>query len=143
LGAGIINLFPVNNKMIKKKLISLKTKQEQEQSEQEPIKQRDQLSKNARVVIASIVEFVWGCFVAMVGLGIFYVIIYGLSYVGVASMITATIWKVGCGAGAIIFCLCFLGNISMIHTSFVTKPILWLAMALIPGIFFVRALMFA
>ncbi|OFV71527.1 hypothetical protein [Acetobacterium wieringae] len=119
----------------------LKTKEEQENRKGESFKESfiDKLC----VVIASIVEFVWGCFVAMVGLGIFYVIIYGLSYVGVASMITATIWKVGCGAGAIIFCLCFLGNISMIHTSFVTKPILWLAMALIPGIFFVRALMFA
>lgn len=96
-------------------------------------------------IIESFVEFVWGCFVASLGLGILYGIIYGLSYIGVACTVTATIWMVGCGAGAIIFGLVFLGNISLIHegSSLTTLPELFLAMALVPGIFFVRALMFA
>ncbi|WP_303872105.1 hypothetical protein [Acetobacterium wieringae] len=94
--------------------------------------------------IDSIVDFAKGCFVALVGLGVLHVILYGLSYIGVACTVTATIWMVGCGAGAIICGLIFLGNIWMSYWSCFTMPVpeFWFATALLPGIFFIRSLIF-
>lgn len=116
-------------------------------TEPDPEKQKDKSFKKSFIeklffIIGLILDFILGCFVSLLGLGILYVILYGLSCIGVARTITEMIWIAGCVAGVAISGLGLITTLVMIreNTSHPTMPVLWFAISLAPGIFLFRVM---